>query len=310
MLEIHRILCPCDFSDFSRKALAHAVELARWFGATVHVLHARATVPSPAPAPLAPVPAGMPTSLPPTAAPEGAEVAGEELRRFVEPARKTGVNVVAALEGGDPVATILARAREENVDLVVMGTHGRSGFERLVLGSVAEKVLRKAPCPVLTVRAEGAARARPARVLCPLDFSDSSRHALSWALELAAKAEASLQVLSVVEVPMAAPPPPAVVGGAEQIQEAQERTKHALSEALGEIDLSRRPAVERTVVRGKPSREIVRVAEEEGADLVVMGVHGHGVIDRLLFGSTTHHVVREAPCPVLSVRQFPEASGE
>jgi nucleotide-binding universal stress UspA family protein len=67
--------------------------------------------------------------------------------------------------------------------------------------------------------------------------------------------------------------------------------------------------VERTIVQGKASREVVRVAEEEGADLVVMGAYGHGVVDRLLFGSTTHHVVREAPCPVLSVRQPPEASG-
>jgi nucleotide-binding universal stress UspA family protein len=101
-----------------------------------------------------------------------------------------------------------------------------------------------------------------------------------------------------------------VWGAAEQIEEAREQTKRALSEALGEIDLSERPPVERTVLRGKPAREIVRVAEEEGVDLVVMGVHGHGVIDRLLFGSTTHHVVREAPCPVLSVRRPPGASSD
>jgi nucleotide-binding universal stress UspA family protein len=309
MLEIRRILCPCDFSSFSEKALAHAVELARWFEATVHVLHAYgATVPSPPPAPLAPVPGGMPPTLLPSPDPEGHDAAGRELRRFVEPAQKTGVNVVAALEWGEPVTTILERAREEKADLVVMGTHGRSGFERLVLGSVAEKVLRKAPCPVLTVRAEGPARARPTRVLCPFDFSDSSKHALWWALELAAKADAPLQLLSVVEVPMAVPPPLAVFGTVEQIEEAQERTRKGLSDALGDIDLSKRPAVERTVVRGKPSTEIVRIAEEEGTDLIVMGVHGHGVVDRMLFGSTTHHVVREAPCPVLSVRPLPEAT--
>jgi nucleotide-binding universal stress UspA family protein len=311
MLEIRRILCPCDFSDFSERALTHAVELARWFGATVHVLHTHgATATLPAPAPLAPVPAGMPATLPPPPTPENSEAAAEQLRRFVEPAQKTGVNVTATLEWGDPVAATLRHAREEDVDLVVMGTHGRSGFERLVLGSVAEKVLRKAPCPVMTVRADGPGESRPARVLCAYDFSASSKHALSWALELAAKAHASLQVLSVVEMPMAAPPPPAVFGTAEQIEEAQERTRKALDEALGELEGTRRPAVERTVLRGKPSREIVRVAEEAGSDLVVMGVHGHGVVDRLLFGSTTHHVVREAPCPVLSVRPPAEASGD
>jgi nucleotide-binding universal stress UspA family protein len=88
---------------------------------------------------------------------------------------------------------------------------------------------------------------------------------------------------------------------------AQDRAKDALNDVLAEIGarlgVTGRTPLERTVVRGKPSREIVRVAEEEGADLIVMGVHGHGVIDRMLFGSTTHHVVREAPCPVLSVRQ-------
>lgn len=68
--------------------------------------------------------------------------------------------------------------------------------------------------------------------------------------------------------------------------------------------------VEKTVVPGKPQREIVAVAESRDADLIVMGVHGHGAIDRLLFGSTTHHVVREAPCPVLSVRQPPATTAE
>jgi nucleotide-binding universal stress UspA family protein len=304
-------LCPCDFSEFSRRGLAQAIELAQWFGSTVEVLHAHALpMPAMASAPIAPAPAAMPAPVV-TPATEGQEQAlREQLRHLVEPAEKAGAAVVTALEWGDPVTTILERAGQDGVDLVVMGTHGRSGFERLFLGSVAEKVLRKAPCPVLTVRAEGDAPARPRRVLCPIDFSDSSKSALHWALVVAAKASAPLQVLHVVEI-LAVPPPLAGFGAAEQqIELGQKRAEELLADVLTEAEetlpVEGRPTLERTVIHGKPAREIVRVAEEDGADLVVMGVHGHGVIDRMLFGSTTHHVVREAPCPVLSVRQPPE----
>jgi nucleotide-binding universal stress UspA family protein len=149
-------------------------------------------------------------------------------------------------------------------------------------------------------------------VLCPIDFSDSSKDALRWAFVLAANARSPLQVLNVVEV-LSAPPPLAVFGAAEQIELAQDRAKEALNDVVMEIGarlgVTGRMPAERTVVRGKPSREIVRVAQEDSAELIVMGVHGHGVVDRMLFGSTTHHVVREAPCPVLSVRQPPEPAG-
>jgi len=89
---------------------------------------------------------------------------------------------------------------------------------------------------------------------------------------------------------------------------APRRTDGALVAEVERHHAEGRPIPDRTIVPGKPSRGIVRVAQDQSADLVVMGVHGHGVVDELLFGSTTHHEVREAPCPVLSVRQ-PSRSG-
>jgi universal stress protein A len=148
MLALRRILCPVDFSDFSRRGLDLAFALAARSGAEIIALHVTATPPPPSAA-FPEVPAFFP--LDPTVS----ERLRRELDRFVAPSRTPDIPLRTVVVEGAPVTRILQEAGETGADLIVMGTHGAGGFERWVLGSVAEKVLRKAPCPVLTVSKGG-----------------------------------------------------------------------------------------------------------------------------------------------------------
>lgn len=299
MIQIRRILCPTDFSDFSRRALEHAVALARWYEADVTLLHVVPFVPSTATFP--------PGVSPLTFEPITHDRILEELKRFAEPVAAAGVRSDVVLRDGNATGEILDLAKTLPADLVVLGTHGRGGFERLVLGSVAEKVLRKACCPVLTVPlpAEEAPAAAPAlfeSILCPVDFSPSSMKALDYALSIAQEAKASLTLLHVVEWS----PDDEVrehrhFNVPEYRRYLEEEARGLLRQALPEE--ARLWCKPREIVAiGKPRQEIQRVAREAGAHLIVMGVHGRGAVDLMLFGSTTHHVIRESHCPVLTIR--------
>ena len=297
MIEMHNILCPTDFSDFSLRALSHAAALARWYEARLTVLYVSS---------LAPAVAGFPPLVSPiTLEPLSRERLLEEMHAFAQPASEGGVKVDFMIREGAAAPEITEQARVGAADLIVMGTHGRGGFERLVLGSVTEKVLRKAPCPVLTVSkpAEGAVPRPPSElrhILCPLDFSATGKEALGYALSLAERAKARLTVLYVLEWPdeEARHPHFDVPEYRRYLEEDALRQLHASvpKEARDWCEVRER------VVAGKPWRKIVQVAAAEGAELIVMGVHGHNALDRLLFGSTAYHVVREAACPVLTVR--------
>ena len=171
MIEIKRILCPVDFSEFSQRAVEHAVAIAGWYDATVTLLHVRALVP------IAPA---VPEMLPPmTLTPDDREELRAALSRFVPDG--TAVPFERDVVEGHAASEIVAHANAMRSDLVVLGTRGRTGFERLLLGSVTERVLRKAPCPVLSVPgpADGATPVAPVfkRILCAVDFSDCSMRA-------------------------------------------------------------------------------------------------------------------------------------
>jgi nucleotide-binding universal stress UspA family protein len=213
---------------------------------------------------------------------------------------------------GNVAAEILDEAKAQTSDLIVMGTHGRSGFERLVLGSVTEKILRKATSPVLSVPRD-VAEAAPIPsvlfrdILCAIDFSDCSMHALNYAMSLAQEADAHLTVVHVME------PPPgfstdadATIPGwkrslKEYVAAAEEECRVRLENAVPE-SVRAYCAVESILTAGKPYREILRIATERRIDVIVIGIHGRGAADLLFFGSTAQHVVREARCPVLTLR--------
>lgn len=302
MVTIRHILCPLDFSRFSRHALEQAVALAREFGAEIAALHVHAV------APIAElVAAGAPPAVVPMTLRDSQRTALlRELRDLEDDVEAAGVTIRTSLEEGDPVNTILDRAADWPADLIVLGTHGRSGFERLLLGSVAERVLRKAKCPVLTVPRRVASATHGltfARIVCAIDFSPASFRALEYAASLAAVEGPGVTVLNVVELL-------AEENGlhdgvsvdlpdfrAELARVAARRLDEAISPAVRE-----RCRINQLVTIGKAWKEILQVAAEERADLIVLGVHGRTTADLLLFGSTTQHVVRQAGCPVLTIR--------
>jgi nucleotide-binding universal stress UspA family protein len=307
MIEIQRILCPVDFSDFSRRALDYAVAIAKWYESTITLVHVSAVVPVAAYAPGS----GVLPSAALTPADRDALLA--EMKRFADGEAETIVPIEFDLAEGSTAVEILAKAEGIPADLLVMGTHGRSGFERLILGSVTEKVLRKAACPVLTVPA-GVPEAAPAtpglfkRILCAVDFSDCSMHALNYAMSVAQEADARLTVMHVIELPPDVPREvhETMLAGPQSLREyialAEEDSRTRLKSAIPDT-VRAYCAVDTVLATGKPYREILRVAEEQNADLLLIGIHGRGAIDRLLFGSTAHHLVRQASCPVLTLRK-------
>jgi nucleotide-binding universal stress UspA family protein len=307
MIAIQRILCPIDFSDGSRRALDYAVAIARWYESAVTALHVFS------PAPIAAYGPGPVVLQPIVLTDADREELLREARRFVEAEAAPGVTVEVLLREGDATTEVLAQASAMDADLIVLGTHGRSGFERLVLGSVTEKVLRKASAPVLTVppRRPDAVPPGPLvfkSVLCPIDFSEASMHALAYALSLAEEADGRLTVIHVVSHEFDNVADVANLAADEHMTIAEfkaardrairERLHQALPETAAEY-----ARVESLLTHGKPWREILRIAAERQSELIVMGVQGRGAADLMFFGSTTQHVVRAASCPVLTLRQ-------
>jgi nucleotide-binding universal stress UspA family protein len=302
MIEIRRILCPVDFSDHSRRALDHAIAIARWYESTVTVLYVFSSAPVAAAGP------GPMVFEPIVLTPADRDQLLADVTAFAEKESAPGVTIEAAVRGGSTANEILDHAASMKADVLVIGTHGRSGFERLLLGSVAEKVLRKASCPVMTVprRLPDAVPAGPVlykRILCPVDFSESSLHALKYAISLAQEADGQLTALHVIahefEYTGEMEYNPGLTIG-DLLKEREDALKRRLQEVVaGAPEFCR---LESLMTHGKPWREVLRVADEKQSDLIVMGVQGRGAADLLFFGSTTQRVVREASCPVLTLR--------
>jgi nucleotide-binding universal stress UspA family protein len=187
-----------------------------------------------------------------------------------------------------------------------MGTHGRRGYQRWLLGSVTERMLRKAACPVLTVPHEASGLASSPEqwttIVCPVDFSPGSLAALEYALSLAQQVCARLVLLHVVEwfleEAAASNAYPEFARYYRALHdEAVDRVRALIPE--GARDWCR---PEERITRGKPYEAILEVAAETSASVIVMGAQGRTGLGLALFGSTTQHVIRAAACPVLCVR--------
>jgi nucleotide-binding universal stress UspA family protein len=299
-MKIRTVLCPTDFSEFSRRAIEHAVALARWNEAKLTLLHVYPFL----------LPLGGDAPYFPSGLPLDAETRARLLRDLetaAEPARAAGLEPALLLIEGDPSEEILRQARTLPADLVVMGTHGRRGFDRWMLGSVADRVVHKARCAVLTVpRPPEGAPPPPGRlyqrILCPVELSGSEA-ILETAFSIAHSAGARLTLLHVLEdLPQhEAAARLAHVDWATFHEGLEQDARHRLRTAAANHPL---PGceVDEAVVAGKPYREILKIADTSGASLIVMGIHGHNPLERLFFGSTTLHVLRQSACPVLTVR--------
>ena len=295
MIQIRSILCPVDFSEISRHAFDHAAAMAAWYEAHLTLLYVYANVPT--------------MDLPPLVLEDAdRDRLTDDLQRMAARVPGHVRKDLRVVEGAYVHEEILAQLDATRADLLVIGTHGRSGFQRLFLGSVTEKVIRKAACPTLVVppRAPDVAPEAPVqfrRILCAVDFSERSLDALAYALNLAGETDARLTLFHVIEYQPVLQPELAVVDvDLARIRDATEREARRRLHALIPDQARTYSMVETAVVEGRAHREVLRQAAEQQADLIVMGAHGTGVIDGLVFGSTTHHVIRSATCPVLIVR--------
>lgn len=302
MLKIERILCPTDFSPCAAHATPHAVNLARLYGAELHMLHVLV----------------LHEVEPDTAAYQlpglegiygGIEDQAEShLQEASGPASDAGIETVTEHRRGiAPANEILEYAEGEAIDLIVMGTHGRRGLRRLLLGSVAEEVVRLAPCPVLTVPEKDSFGPEPGvaeTLVVPIDFSEHARLALDYATHLAQLYGARIHLLHIVE-DVVYPDfyPPAIAARGAPTQDLQRESLDRLLRAAGDLE-DAGLGVESHVRTGRPATEIGDFAAEAQAQLIVIASHGLTGLRHMLLGSVTEQVVRRSPCPVLTVKPF------
>jgi nucleotide-binding universal stress UspA family protein len=295
MIEIRRILCPVDRSATSARALDYGLMLAGWYAASLTALEVIwVNVPP------------VSSSAQPVLSPAQLDSFAADLKTFVDARTPTGTSATTKIGQGPVVTAILHEARALPADLIVMGTHGHSGVERFLLGSVAEKTLPKATCPVLTIppaAADAPSAPQPFQsILCAIDFSPASLEALEYALHLAEESGKRLTLLHVFDWDEDRLMPAQFDTDTRDIRrEHRDATVERLRALV--------PAEARTwcdcrelTATGRPHEEVVLAAAGEGADLIVMGAHGRRASDVLLFGSTTNQVVRHATCPVLTIR--------
>ena len=267
------ILCPVDFGELSAHALRHANLLAGCGNAKVIAIYANWFE---APAYFT---AGRVEELQKQYRGAFAE-AERSLRAFVDSTLgENAVNVEIRVVEALPADGIRELAANTDADLVVMGTHGRSGFNRWMLGSVTERILRESRVPLLTVRA--APRGPVRRILSPIDGTEASRNAFRLAAGLGACFNAEITAVYVHE------------GGSAQT--VPDLCRWIPAEA------QQRCNIRELVRHGDPAEEIVALASEEAFDLLVIGAPRRRFFEGLVLGTTTLRAVRHAPCPVLTV---------
>jgi nucleotide-binding universal stress UspA family protein len=291
-MRLKSILCPVDFSEFSAVAYEYALSLAEYYQARLICLHIVELWKYPF-ADYAASEADYAKAS--RALTEGGEV---RLKEFVNKYAGKGVKPQLVVRQGNASDCTLWFAQQDSVDVIVMGTHGRRGFDRLVLGSTADRVMRKAGCPVLvvsnpsqnatTIGPDGKHRLN--RILYCTDFSHNSEGARGYATSLAAEYRAELTLLHVANNVSDLARADAIIA---------ERTTE-LDKLVSETE--RKNVDVKTMVRfGKPYEEIVRHAQEGRASLIIMTARGGDAADRAIFGSTTYRVIQLGPCPVLAI---------
>jgi len=294
MLSINRILWPTDLSTGAGQAFPHAAALAAWHEAELHILNVQ----------------------------EGGGAVREEMTEQFplssgalanllgaadspsHPVDLTALKMVQEQVSGEaPAEAIVSYADDHDMDLVVMGTHGRRGLQRLLIGSVAEEVLRTASCPVLTVRAgeDGVPAWNVRNILAPIDFSEMSKGAVQHAKELALTYGAKITLLHAVEeimYPSAYGMEMADVPGPEVVDRVEANLADIARDEIGYEH------VEVASKIGYAPSSILDYAAENEVDLIVIATHGRSGIERLLLGSVTERVVRRASVPVFVVKSF------
>ena len=289
MKRFNKILCPIDFSEYSNLALHYAAALAQENEASVIVVH---TVPD-----LSLAISHLDGNYMGTVNEALLSKAKEQMEQSLKSFADTNVKMIPVLEKGNPVDIILRTARSKSCDLIVMGTHGHSGYERYFMGSTTNKVLHKANVPILTIcrpthfiRESGLRPVEIQKVLCALDYEMSSRNIAKLALDMAEVYQA--EVIFLHSVPKAHP---------EEWPEQKKWVEEKLMSFVGisTEDLSNHKLV---VLPGKPAEVILGLVRTESIDLVVLGHHSRKNSEELFLGSVAKKVITDSICPVLVAR--------
>ena len=302
-IQFKTILTTTDFSDAARHGVGYAVALAGKLGAAVRLLHV--IEPRTWLSELGSIgPVREDSGVVASARAQLATLAKRESKGEV------AVTFSVVLRSGNPFDAITTAAREHAAELVVIATHGHTGVDRVLLGSTAERVVRHASCPVLTVptrakpkRAGKAPVFRLKKILVPMDFSGISKDALPWATFLAARFGAEVILLHVVEKF----PIDYLLGGGlmnEMFVPLMKQAEADLEGIAGGWSKSTGVKISATVRKGSPYEAICEAAKTLDADMIVLTTHGHTGLKKVWLGSTAERVVRHAPCPVLAVREL------
>ena len=286
------ILCPRDFSKNSARALEYALHLAQQTGADLHLFHADVLHADPV------------SEMQAAERETPVEVLRERLRTRADGTDIETPGDLHIATGRDLAAApaIIRYAEEHDIDLIVMGTHGRRGIRRLLLGSVTEEVIRMAPCDILVLRRD-AELPTDKPIVVPFDFSRFSRNAF---LRAQALAEVTGQDLHLLHVTFMVPYPPFY--SSEELKKYDTPSRlittakeemEALFQEDGHLPLERVHFVTRL---GQPHEEITRYTDSVDAVLIVMGTHGLSGFQRIMLGSTTERTLRLASQPILVTR--------
>jgi nucleotide-binding universal stress UspA family protein len=282
MQTIRHVLCPVDLSAPSAQALGYAAAFSSVVDGDLTVLYVRAAA---------------------AHQPELGKRSDTSLATFASHVIGVGPSLRMLERPGEPVTEILGTAVAAASDIIVMGTHGRTGLQRLLLGSVAERVIRRSPTPVLAVPAAMAMKAegsiRLASVLCAVDLSEPSSRAVDYAASIAAAARARLVLAHSLEWSEETDTLPG--SGGSFLPSSEDDAIARLSELLTH-EMRERCDPELVVGYGTPADELLRFVRERHVDLVVLGIRRRNPIDLAVFGSTTQRLIRDGACAVLTVR--------
>ncbi|RMF62031.1 MAG: universal stress protein [Calditrichaeota bacterium] len=295
-MNIKNILVPVDFSEYSNKALEYALLWGETFGATLTILHVNTVLHE--------------RYEKDKLKEEYREIVEEEERElhlllsehFNELANHPVEIEYDVISGRSAANSILEYLHAHPFDLVVMGTHGRTGLKHVLLGSVAEKVSRLSPVPVITTHRE-LHHLEVKNILVPVDFSDYSKQVTRTSVEIARLFEAHLHLLHVFEHPNASQ----FMWMPENVRSFFDLSSDLQQRLLKALQKYQDPSYDRWTLRvieeGHAYREIIKYAEENRIDLIIMATRGFNKFEYFwMWGSTTERVVRLAPCPVMSIR--------
>ncbi|WP_276300742.1 universal stress protein [Halorussus lipolyticus] len=287
------LLVPTDGSEHAERAAEHALNVARVFDATVHLVNVVDVQDAGGLFSAGGVDEAFIEQL---------EDDARETISAVEALADPGDDVQTAVVRGKPAEGILDYADENDADLVFMGTHGRTGLNRYVTGSVTERVVRLADMPVFTVRATDQSVVGDGYddIMIPTDGSECAATAVAHAVTLAEKYDATIHAVNVMDVRAMTStddvtPQTTLL---DTFEEQGETATEAVAEQAREAGLDATTAVR----KGIPAVSLLDYADENDIDLVTMGTHGRSGFERYFLGSTTAKIVRTAEMPVLSVR--------